>query len=162
MSAVLNFPWEAVNNRVAKVGVGAYLTASADTACTTAYTRMLGTFENEEISGFEIDATTSKLKYNPEDGVARTFMLIYAGEGSCPTNNDHYTVGVELTRDDSSAIVTGTENQVTCRSAGSPYPCMKVFLLPLQVDDLIEIQLKADGTKTVTMDEFSAVLVKVY
>ena len=70
----LNFPEEAINNRVAKVGVGAYLGTPTDTSVTTTYTRLLGTFTNKEADGFELD-DDDKLVYNPTDGIARTFLF---------------------------------------------------------------------------------------
>lgn len=158
----LNFPEQALNNRVAKVGVGAYLTAQANTTVTTAYTRLLGTFSNVELEGFEIDDTTSKLMYNPEDGLARTFKLNYSGELSCTGINDVAIVGIELTRDGSSSIVTGTECSTTCRTADSPFPFSKVFPIELEVGDLIEIQVKGDDSFTVTMYEFATTLTKFY
>ena len=152
---------EVVDKRIAKVGVGAYLTASATTAVTTSYTTLLGTFDNVEISGFEIDVPTSKLKYLPSDGVTRTFNLIYSGVVKCPSNNDVVTVGIEHTNG-SAAIVAGTETAITCRIGGSSYPFAKVFPMTLESGDLIEIQVKGDASFTLTMDEFSTTLTKMY
>jgi len=158
----LNFTWGAVNNRVAKIGVGAYLSASDTTDVTTSYIKLEGTFVNVEFEGFEIDGATSKLKYNPADGIDRTFKLAYSGEGHCPTKNDEFTVGIEVTNDGTPAIVTGTESVVKCRTAGSPYGFSRVFPLSLEVGDLIQIQVKGDASFTLTMDEFTTTLTKFY
>ena len=158
----LNFPWSEVNNRVAKVGVGSSLSAATNTPVTTTYTRLLGTFTNTELEGFELDEATDKLKYNPADGLDRTFDLIYTGQLNCPNLNDVATIGIELTRDASSSIVDGTETAVTCRTAGSDYSFARYFPLAIKVGDLIEIQIKGDASFTVTVDEFSTSLTKKY
>ena len=161
MAKELNFPWSAVNNRVAKIGVGAYLTASANTAVTTSYTRLLGTFNNEFLEGFIIDTGNGdKLTYQPDDGLTRTFLLIYSGEVSAPTNNDEITVGIEK-GDGTPAIVSGTVRTVDCRVANSPYVIASVYPITLEDGDTIEIQIKGDRSFTATVSQFSAVITKM-
>ena len=158
----LNFSEQAVNNRVAKVGLGAFLASSTNTPVTTAYTRLLGTFTNVESEGFELDVPSGKLKYNPDDGLDRTFTLVMSGQVNCPNVNDVATIGLEVTRDEVAAIVVGTEVATTCRTAGSPYSFSRVYPLSLEVGDLFEIQIKGDASFTVSVDEFSTTLTKFY
>ena len=160
--SVITLPSQAINDRVAKVGVGAYLTSPATTAVTTAYTRLLGTFTNVELEGFELDGTSGKLMYNPDDGLNRTFLLLYSGNVQGASSNDIVIVGIEITRDSVSAITSGTEVATICRVASSPYPFAKVFPLSLEVGDLIELQVKGDSSFTLTMDEFATTLTKFY
>ena len=161
MADALNFPWLAVNNRVAKSGVGAYLTAPADTAVTTSYTRLLGTFSNVEISDFEIDGTSGKLTYRPADGVSRTFLLLYSAQVEAPSVNDVITIGVEA-GNGAPAIIAGSERSVVCRTAGSPYAIANVIPVTLDDEDTIEIQIKGDSSFTATVDEFSTALIKMF
>lgn len=158
----LSKPWEAIDNRTAKVGVGAYLTSATTTPVTTTYTKLLGIFNNVELEGFEFDATSGKLKYNPDDGTDRTFLLTYSGNVECPSPNDEVTVGIEVTTDSVASIVLGTETSITCRSSNSPYAFDKTFPLSLTVGDLIEIQVKGDSSFTLQVDEFSTTLTKFY
>ena len=160
--AILNFTWAAVNDRVAKVGIGAYLTASTPTPSTTAYTRLLGAFTNVETEGFEYNVAEGKMMYNPADGLSRTFNLLMSGQLNCPNVNDVATIGLELTRDGVAGIVTGTEISVTCRTASSPYSFSRVYPIALEVGDLFEIQIKGDASFTITVDEFSTTLTKFY
>jgi len=159
---ILTLTWEAIQNRSQKVGVGAFLTASDTTAVTTAYTRLEGTFSNVELEWFELDVPSGKLKYNPTDGLARTMLLNYSGYLSCPNFNDIATIGIEVTRDEVAAIVTGTETAIICLQSNSPYSFGRVYPLPLESGDLIEIQIKGDASFTVTMNEFSTTLIKFY
>lgn len=162
MSYELNVPWQAVENRVAKVGVGAILSAEDTTDVTTTYARLEGTFTNIELEGFELDVSTSKLKYNPSDGVARTFKLSYSGEMTCPSVNDIGSIAIELTRAAVSEIINGSESNVTCRTANSPYSFSRVLPVTLEVGDLIEIQVKGDASFTLTMKAFTTTLTKFY
>ena len=160
MAYALNFPWAAVNNRVAKAGVTAYLTASANTAVTTSYTKLLGTFSNEFIEFFEIDGTSGKLTYRPDDGVSRDFKVDYSCEVSAPSVNDVITFGVEA-GNGSPVIVPGSEVSITCRTAGSPYPGGAIAHVRLDPEDTIEIQIKGDSSFTATVNQFSTSLIKM-
>lgn len=159
MADVLNFPWAAVNNRVAKVGVGARLSAAADTPVTTAYTRLLGTFTNVALEGFEIDGTSGKLTYRPDDGVSRTFLLIWSAQVEAPSVNDEITIGIEY-GDGSPTVVA--ERTIICRTADSPYSAMALYPITLDDEDTIEIQIKGDSSFTATVDAFGTALIKMY
>jgi len=154
--------WQGIANKIAKVGIGAYLGTPTTTDVDGTYTRLLGTFTNVQSEGFELDVPSGKVKYNPVDGVNRTFNLNYSGDVSCPTNNDEVTIGIEVTRSAVAAIVTGTETTVKCRTNSTPYTFSKIFPLDLEVGDLIEIQIKGDATFTATMIEFATTLTKFY
>ncbi len=154
--------WQGIANKIAKVGIGAFLATPTTTDVNGTYTRLLGTFTNVQIEGFEFDVPSGKLKYNPIDGVNRTLKLIYSGDVSCPSNNDEVTIGIELTRDSVESIVTGTETTVKCRTNSTPYTFSKVFPLDVEVGDLIEIQIKGDATFTATMIEFATTMTKFY
>lgn len=156
---VLNFPWEAVNNRVAMVGVGAELTAPATTPVTTSYTRLLGTFENEFIEGFFIDTENdNKLTYHPDDGTTRTFQLYWSAQVEAPTNNDEITIGIEY-GDGVTEVVA--ERTAFCRVADSPYGMSTVYIIELNDMDTIEIKIKGDSSFTATVDAFNTTLLKM-
>ena len=158
----LNFSEQAVNNRVAKVGVGAYLSTATDTPVTTAYTRLLGPFVNVELEGFEIDGTSGKLMYNPDDSFVRTFVLQYAGNLNCPSLNDIATIGIQLTRATVESMIPGSETPVTCRTAGSDYHFARTTPVTFEVGDLIEIQVKGDSSFTCNVANFVTTLTKFY
>ena len=155
----LNEPWQAIDDRNAMVGVGARLSAAADTAVTTSYTRLLGTFTNEALSGFEIDGTTGKLTYRPDDGLTRTFLLIWSAQVEAPTVNDEITIGVEY---GNGTPVIVAERTIICRTADSPYSATALFPITLDDEDTIEIQIKGDSSFTATVDAFGTALIKMY
>jgi len=159
---ILNFTWEAVNNRVAKVGAGAYLTTPTPTPVTTTPTRLLGTFTNVEAEGFEIDGATGKLKYNPTDGLARTFVLIYSGNVEGAGSNDIVGVTIEVVRDSVASIIPGSSTETICRLSASPYPFSRGVPYTYEVGDLIEIQVYGDSSFTLIMAEFTTNLFKFY
>ena len=155
----LNVPWLAIQNRIALVGVGAELTASATTPVTIAYTRLLGTFENEFIEGFFIDTENdNKLTYHPDDGVTRTFKLQWSGQVEAPTNNDKITIGIEYGNGTTEIVA---ERTILCRVADSPYNISALYVITLNDMDTIEIQIKGDSSFTATVDAFSTVLSKM-
>lgn len=161
MAYTLNKPWEAVENRTEKCGVSAYLTASANTAVTTSYTKLLGTFSNKVIEDFEIDGTSGKLTYRPADGITRIFKLDYACTVSAPNVGDIITIGVEA-GDGAPVIIPGSETSITCRTAGDPYFGGAITSIELVPEDTIEIQIKGDASFTATVEEFSTSLVKMF
>ncbi len=154
--------WADIAKKIATVGIGAFLTSSDTTAVTTSYVRLEGTFDNVEDEMFEINLSTERIKYNPVDGLTRTFTLTYTGDLSCPSNNDVATIGIEVTHDEVSTIVNGTEAHVTCRVGGSAYPFAKAYPLTLEANDEFEIQIKGDSSFTVTMNEFATTMTKFY
>lgn len=160
MSYGLNKEWAAVENRTEKVGVGAYLTASAVTAVTTDYTRLLGTFSNIVLEGFIINGD-DKLEYAPADGISRTFLLKYSGEVQGEVVNDLITIGIE-TGNGTLGILAGSETTVTCRTASSPYVMAKNIPITLDDGDTVEIQIKGDASFDATVNEFSTSLIKYF
>ena len=159
MAKELNKSWTAVDNRTAKVGAGARLTASADTAVTTSYTRLLGTFENEFIEGFFIDTENdNKLTYHPSDGITRTFLLLWSAQVSAPGVGDIVTIGIEYGNGTTEVVA---ERSITCRTAGSPYGATAVYVIELADGDTVEIQIKGDSSFTATTTAFGTALTKM-
>lgn len=158
----LNFPWSQINDFGGKAGVGAYLTAPATTDVTTAYTTLLGTFNNVVSEMFIINLD-GKLEYSPSDGISRTFQLLYSATVQAPNVGDIITIGVEI-GNGSPVIVAGTEVAIFCKTANVPYNGAMVLPIAalMEPGDTIEIQIKGDSSFTATVNAFNTSLMKFY
>ena len=161
---MLNFTESAINNRVAKVGVGAYLSTPQTTtiAVVDTYQRLEGIFTNNVLEGFFIDTENdNKLTYHPDDGAARTFAIIVPVSIKSDTVNTTCVVSLE-SGNGTTATIDGSE--VTIRTDTADVYRNGTIVIPVAVEDgdTIEIQIKADKTADITPEKCNPLMIKMF
>ncbi len=138
-----------------QVGVGAYLTAAANTTCTDADTfyAISGTFENDPLKGFTLGA--SAIVYS---GRTRYFEIDWHATIEGDSNSIVAHIGAAIAGETltiASAFVMG----VFLKTSSEPLSLSGTRVVELSAGDTIQLQCAADGAGDVlTFDHFTTTI----